>query len=240
LGYSGSWHGVYGTSHSFQGVSGYSDSNAGVAGESGSFDGVFGVAHNLSAAGVSGHNPGGLAGYFDGNVIITGTMWAAAKPFLIDHPLDPENKTLAHVAVESPDMKTMYDGVVTTDANGDAVVELPVWFGALNRDFRYQLTVIGRFAQAIVASEIESNRFAIKTNLANVKVSWQVTGIRQDAWANAHRIAVEEDKPAAQRGTYLHPEAFGQPAEKGAAWARYHETLSRMATENQKVVAAKP
>ena len=30
----------------------------------------------------------------------------------------------------------------------------------------------------------------------------QVTEIRQDPWANAGRIAVEENKPASQRGTY--------------------------------------
>jgi len=37
-----------------------------------------------------------------------------------------------------------------------------------------------------------------------------VTGIRQDAWANQNRVTVEEDKSEKERGTYLHPEAFGQ------------------------------
>jgi hypothetical protein len=36
----------------------------------------------------------------------------------------------------------------------------------------------------------------------------QVTGVRQDAYAKAHRIKVEEDKPAQERGHYLHPELF--------------------------------
>ena len=112
-------------------------------------------------------------------------------------------------------MMNVYNGNVRTDADGYATVTLPDWFEALNRDFRYQLTVIGQFAQAIVASEIEENRFVIRTNLGNVKVSWQVTGIRQDAWANGHRIPVEQDKPDDERGTYLNPEAFGQPAELG-------------------------
>jgi hypothetical protein len=76
------------------------------------------------------------------------------------------------------------------------------------------LTVIGQFAQAIVKREIENNRFTIKTNRPLVKVSWQVTGIRQDAYANAYRIPVEEDKPTAEQGYYLHPEVFGQPASK--------------------------
>jgi len=98
-------------------------------------------------------------------------------------------------------------------------VTLPEWFEALNRDFRYQLTVIGRFAQAIVERKVENNSLTIRTNLANIEVSWQVTGIRKDAFANAHRIPVEQDKPAAERGTYLHPDVFGQPAEKGVDWA---------------------
>jgi hypothetical protein len=69
-------------------------------------------------------------------------------------------------------------GNVTTDAHGDAIVTLPDDFAAHQRDFRYQLTVIGQFAQAIVSSEINDNRFAIKTDRPNVKVSWQVTGVR--------------------------------------------------------------
>jgi len=49
----------------------------------------------------------------------------------------------------------------------------------------------------------------------NIKVSWQVTGIRNDAIAAANPIQVEQDKPANLRGTYLNPEAFSQPASKG-------------------------
>jgi trimeric autotransporter adhesin len=117
---------------------------------------------------------------------------------------------------------------VTTDDEGRAVVELPAWFEALNRDFRYQLTVIGRFAQAIVEKKIEGNRFTIRTNLGGVEVSWQVTGIRKDAFANANRIPVEEDKPEAERGTYLHPGAFGQPAEKDVERVRHPEVMRRL------------
>jgi hypothetical protein len=117
-------------------------------------------------------------------------------------------------------MKNIYDGNVTTDESGDAVVTLPDYFEALNRDFRYQLTVVGTFAQAIVAEKIRGNRFWIKTNAPNVEVSWQVTGIRQDAYANRNRIIVEEDKAERERGYYLHPEAFNQPEERSVEWAR--------------------
>jgi hypothetical protein len=156
----------------------------------------------------------GLAAEFDGAVRISGSLVKGSGSFKIDHPLDPENKYLSHSFVESPDMMNIYNGNVTTDSNGDALVQLPEYFAALNRDFRYQLTVIGTFADSTIAEELTDNHFRIRTSLPNVEVSWQVTGIRQDAYANRNRIAVEEDKPASKRGFYLHPEAFGQPLEK--------------------------
>ena len=170
----------------------------------------------------------GDAGHFVGNVDVSGNLSKGGGSFKIDHPIDPENKYLYHSFVESPDMKNIYDGTVTTDDNGDAVVELPEYFEALNRDFRYQLTVIGTFAQAIVADEIKANRFTVKTNAANVKVSWQVTGIRQDAYANKNRIKVEENKSERERGFYLHPEAFNQTEERGIEWARHPEFMRQM------------
>jgi hypothetical protein len=89
-----------------------------------------------------------------GNLNVGGTLTKHAGAFRIDHPLDPEHKFLSHSFVESPDMMNLYNGNVTTDARGLATVVLPAYFEALNQDFRYQLTVIGRFAQAIVAREI--------------------------------------------------------------------------------------
>jgi hypothetical protein len=122
--------------------------------------------------------------------------------------------------VESPDMKNVYDGVMTTDANGFATVTMPAWFEALNRDFRYQLTAIGQFSQAIIAKKMANGQFTIQTDKPNVEVSWQITGIRQDAWANAHRIPVEEAKPDAERGLYMHPELFGHAGELGIGQLR--------------------
>jgi hypothetical protein len=80
------------------------------------------------------------------------------------------------------------------------------------------LTLIRQFAQAIVASEVSHNQFTIRTDKPNVKVSWQVTGIRQDAYANAHRVQVEEDKPPQDQGHYLHPELFGAPPERAVGY----------------------
>jgi len=152
---------------------------------------------------------GGVAAFFQGDVTITGNVSKAAGMFKIDHPLDPANKYLSHSFVESPDMMNIYNGNITTNQRGVAVVVLPEYFEALNRDFRYQLTVIGQFARAIVARKIAHNRFVIRTNTPGVEVSWQVTGIRQDAYANSHRIPTEEAKPPQEQGKYLHPELFG-------------------------------
>jgi hypothetical protein len=143
-----------------------------------------------------------------GDANISGTLTKGAGSFKIDHPLDPANKYLYHSFVESPDMMNIYNGNVITDKRGLATVILPQYFSALNRDFRYQLTVVGQFAQAIVARKVVDNRFVIRTDKPQVEVSWQVTGIRQDAYANAHRIPVEVDKPRQEQGHYLHPELF--------------------------------
>ena len=174
------------------------------------------------------------AGLFQGNVGINGILSGGGASFKIDDPLDPANKYLSHSAVESPDMMNIYNGNVVTDANGDAVVPLPEWFETLNRDFRYQLTVIGQFAQAIVTAEVANHQFSIKTDKPAVKVSWQVTGIRQDAWANAHRIPVEEQKNVRERGHYLSPELYGASEEAGIEWARHPENMKRMKELRQK------
>lgn len=227
--------GVYGSGDGAgSGVEGFSPTGAGVKGSgkdgvSGTSsiangNGVVGEANNgASAFGVWGKSTSGFAGVFSGKVRITGNLdvggnlqvSGGTKNFVIDHPLDPANKYLYHAAVESPDMKNIYDGNVTTDAQGNAIVVLPDYFTALNRDYRYQLTVVGQFAQAMVANEIKDNRFTIKTDKPHVKVSWQVTGIRQDAYAKDHPMTVERDKPLAEHGSYLYPQGFGQPAEKG-------------------------
>ena len=135
-------------------------------------------------------------------------------------------------------MKNVYDGVVILDENGETWVELPEWFETLNKDFRYQLTCIGGFAQVYIAQEIADNRFKIAGGEPEMKVSWQVTGIRQDPWANANRLPVEEDKTDKELGCYLHPELYGQPEEMGIEWARDPEGMQRMKEEREKPQAS--
>jgi hypothetical protein len=178
--------------------------------------GVYGT--SVNGTGVYGSSDGPNALVSEGNaqvqgdLAVTGTVSKGGGAFKIDHPLDPGGKYLYHSFVESPDMKNVY-GTVVLDASGRATVTLPSWFEALNRDFRYQLTPIGHPAPGLhVAAEITGGRFTIAGGAAGLKVCWQVTGTRQDRWANAHRIPVEQDKPAADQGRYLHPDLYdGQP-----------------------------
>ena len=164
------------------------------SGQSATFGGSVNVSGNLSV---------------NGSVNVTGSANKSGGNFKIDNPLDPANKYLYHSFVESPDMMNIYNGIIVLDGHGVAWVELPNYFEALNQDFRYQLTAIGAPGPNLyIAKEISGNRFRIAGGKPGMKVSWQVTGVRHDEWANAHRTQVEVDKPKAERGTYLHPELF--------------------------------
>jgi hypothetical protein len=171
--------------------------------------------------------PLNYAGDFQGNIFVGGALYGSAAVTSIDHPTDPANKYLLHSSVQSSDMKNIYDGVVTLDASGEAVIQMPEWFGALNRDFRYQLTCIGGFAPVYIAGEMANNQFKIGGGKEGMKISWQVTGIRQDAWAQAHRTPVELEKPDREKGFYLHPELYGAAEEQGMLWARNPEMMKR-------------
>ena len=211
--------GVFGLSHSSTG-------GIGVQADIESTDGT-GTAGLFVAHGGAGLILSGLSGSeyttvfsvdAQGNGFFAGKLSKGSGSFKIDHPLDPANKYLEHSFVESPDMMNIYNGIVVLDAKGEAAVSLPDYFQALNSDFRYQLTAIGAPGPNLyIAEEISGNRFKIAGGKAGSKVSWQVTGIRQDAYAAAYRIKVEEDKPAQERGHYLHPELFGATQKEAIA-----------------------
>jgi hypothetical protein len=149
--------------------------------------------------------------------------------FHIDHPLDPENKYLNHAAVESSEILNVYSGNVQLNEVGEAMIKLPEWFEALNRDFRYSLTPIGAPASSLyIAQEVTDNHFKIAGGVPGMKVSWQVTGVRSDPSARKHKFEVEEEKSDRERGHYLTPEAYGQPEERGIEWARNPELMMRL------------
>ncbi len=210
FGQSGNNDAVYGTSTNGTGVHGVG-SGVGVFGEAGSYGVIARGSVGIYAAPTTGNT---IAGLFGGNVQIQGNLSKSTGSFKIDHPLDPENKYLYHSFVESPDMKNIYDGTVTLDEEGKAVVEMPDYFSALNQDFRYQLTAVGAPGPNLyIAEKLKDNHFKIAGGKAGMEVSWQVTGIRHDAYARDHRIVVEEDK-GKERGFYIYPAGFGAPNDK--------------------------
>ena len=160
----------------------------------------------------------GFAGFFSGNVSIIGALIAQAKNFKIDHPLDPANKTLTHTSIESPDMMNIYNGNIICDSNGIAIVELPEYFDALNKDVKYNLTCIGAFSPVFLKEKVKNNRFIIAGGMPGQEISWQVSGVRQDAYANKFRSKVEEWKKEEDRGYYISPESFNLDESKDISY----------------------
>jgi trimeric autotransporter adhesin len=179
--------------------------------------------------------PAGLAGDFAGDIFVSGAVIANVKDFKIDHPLDPANKYLVHSSVESSEMMNLYTGNATLDANGEATISLPSWFQAENADFRYQLTAIGAPGPNLhISQKVANNQFKIAGGTPGMEVSWQITGIRQDAYAKANPLEVETAKPPRERGFYIRPSLFGQPEEKSIEWARHPELMKPIKAMQQK------
>jgi len=234
--------GVWGQSDSINGTGVFgwatatSGNNVGVFGQS---DGNFGIGVSGLARATSGINygvygssksPAGYGGYFAGNVHVTGNLSVSgSKPFKIDHPLDPAGRYLYHFAQEGPEVQNVYNGVITLDANGEAVVALPAYFSALNAGpFRYQLTPIGApMPNLHIAQKIQDNAFKIAGGVPGMEVSWEVTAVRNDPYLRDHPARAEVDKPAGERGTYLYPEGYGQPRELGLDYQRNRDLLER-------------
>jgi len=195
--------------------------SVGVHGNTGGFDasGIYKAVEALSYGfgtnyGVYADVPfNDYAGYFSG-ILYANSSTSGVKAFKIDHPQDPANKFLYHSSVESNEMVNIYRGNITTDAGGFAKIDLPSWFETLNKDFSYQLTCIGTFAQAMVNEKIKDNSFSIKTDKPNVEVSWLVSGVRHDPVAEMFRIVPEVEKKETEKGKYLIPAAYGQDSSK--------------------------
>ena len=197
----------------------------GVYGESSSFFGAIGrptsafygssVTSGPSATLASTTHAGDFKGdvRVEGNLHATGTITGGAKMFVIDHPIEPTQKYLRHASIESPELLTSYSGNAVFDEDGRAIVALPEYVEAMSTDFRYQLTCIGGWAQVYIAREIHDNSFVIAGGAPGMKVSWMIIAQRTDAWARAHPLKVEAEKPLELRGTYRHPEEHGAPAE---------------------------
>ncbi len=145
---------------------------------------------------------------FLGNLNIVGALSKGSGTFVIDHPLDPRNKLLYHSFVESPDAKNMYDGIVELNGQGEATIELPSYFEALNGDYRYQFFPLFKaMPNLFIKEEVTKNTFTIAGGTPFGQVSWQVSGIRHDPYIVANPIVVEVEKTEAtevKKGDCLH------------------------------------
>ena len=153
------------------------------------------------------------AGYFSEDVNIGGNLnVSGTKNFRIDHPFDPTGSYLVHAAVESSEVLNQYSGTANLDEDGTVRIELESWFGAINTDLRYQLTAIGAAAPNLhISREVVDNSFEIAGGSPGLKVSWQITARRNDAYLQHHPFEVEVPKTGVESGTYLCPECHDQP-----------------------------
>jgi trimeric autotransporter adhesin len=121
-------------------IGGTNSSGAGAAGVWGFASSALGGngvgAYAASANGIgilAGNGGGGLAGRFDGNVRINGSLSVTAtKNYQIDDPVDPGHKYLYHASIESSEMLNVYSGNATLDDKGEAEITLSAWIEALH------------------------------------------------------------------------------------------------------------
>jgi hypothetical protein len=204
-------------------------------------------AHN-TVYGVGGKPPGNDAYLaapeyswdFHGDVLCRYNLWKSRGGFKIDHPIHPADMYLLHSFVESDDMKNIYDGIVILDSEGKAQIQLPGWVEAVNKDFRYQLTAIGSSGPNLyIEQEITNSCFMIAGGKVGMKVSWQITGIRKDPWAESHRIITEQEKSAKERGYYLHPDLYNKPPEKNVSRVNYPDDKRIEADRSSEITGMK-
>ena len=200
------------------GVSGSSTSQVGVHGSSLYYRGVYGQSE--FDVGVYGLSDTDYAGYFFGPLHVTGALSKGSGTFLIDHPLDPENKLLSHSFVESPENLLIYRGKVRLDASGQAAVELPDYFPALTEESgaTVHLTSVGRPFPAGYDWNAGGTGFTAYGEPGR-EVSWMVMADRDDPVIRQLARPVEEDKgpdnKQCDRGELLYPEAYGYPESMG-------------------------
>jgi hypothetical protein len=188
--------------------------------------GVYGISETMGVV--------GRFNQFNGfGVFSYGTLGASGpKAFRIDHPDNPENKYLLHYASESPEVTNFYSGTITLDGAGTAQIDLPHYFAKVNKDPRYTLTAVGAPMPLLhIATEIDPGAlatgaeagpadptpacwFRVAGGVPGGKVSWRVEAVRNDEYVQQRGAPVEVDKPEWERGTYQHPDLYGQPVEK--------------------------
>lgn len=228
---------VYGSTLVANGTGVYGDGNAG-----NNSVGVWGETYNsgTNSVGVFGRAITGGAnrygGFFTNDLGSTGT-----KPFMIDHPQDPENKYLKHFSMESPEILNMYRGNVMLDANGEGTITMPGYFTSVNNtNYSYHLTPVGANAQVWVAEEINSGVFKIKSTVPNIKVSWMVMTERNDPYLQQYpeERQVEIEKEDNAKGKYLVPELYGKTQKDAIYHTEKHERKEKIQQQETKAIPA--
>ena len=157
----------------------------------------------------------GRAGQFSGNVNVTGSLSKGSGSFLIDHPLDPLNKTLRHNFVESPENLCLYRGKVKLDENGQAIVKMPDYFVALTKETEATviLTPIGKVPFLTSYEWNEDYTFFYIYGQPTGEVSYQVLADRDDPVMRMLYKPVEEEKGNGnfEKGYLIYPKAYGYP-----------------------------
>ncbi|MFP4459449.1 MAG: hypothetical protein ACLFSQ_07670 [Candidatus Zixiibacteriota bacterium] len=157
-----------------------------------------------------------------GNLTVSGSISKGGGSFLIDHPDDPENKTLRHNFVESPENLCVYRGEVELDESGEAKVEMPDYYKSLVDESGATVhpTPVGR--PFMVGYEWEQDRLSfVLYGDPGRKVSYIIYADRDDPVIHHIERPVVEEKPDQEKGYLINPDAYGYPKEKGYNFIEY-------------------
>jgi hypothetical protein len=237
---SGFNYGVYGESASTSGRGVYGYGQYGVWGESSGTDGTAVYAYatattgtNYGVYGYTLSQSSGYGGYFNGDVHVIGYITKSFCSFLIDHPLDPENKLLRHNCMESPEHLVVYRGKVRLDADGQGSVQMPEYFQALAKEHEASIHLTPAGASPFMVSGQWNTDFAGFTIHGDParEVFWEVLAERDDPVTRQLARPVEEDKGPdnkyCDRGKLLHPSAYGYPETMGRDYEKREENRRR-------------
>ena len=162
-----------------------------------------------------------------GVVNVVGELTAGTKTFKIDHPLDPDNKILYHMAIEGPRVDLIYRGVATLK-DGKATVNLDTdsctgmtagTFEALTQNAIVTSLHNQDTFDRIKSSKIINGSFNIECeNIRSTdEIAWVVIAERADPFIKSinrtdkdGRLIPEEDKATEEDGEKpkVHLEAY--------------------------------
>jgi hypothetical protein len=151
------------------------------------------------------------AGYFEGDVTVSGILYTPNSILQWDHPETPARRWYRQAVIGSFEQVSVIGGNAVTDANGRVRVKVATLFARHHTDIRYQVTPLGEYQQVYVAAKLDrGGRFTIAADRPGLEVSWQLTGVRTDPAARDQPLRVEARKPRRYQGRYLQPTLFGE------------------------------